>query len=88
LGADWQALTALWLRTETVLSKSGHTDLTFNEICTSSTPNDWKEWMNAKLMKTDAKHPAESFGQVLTDYLKGLPSSVLEIVVMGNPRQT
>jgi len=79
LGADWQALAALWLRTETALSKSGRTDLTFNEIRTSSIPDDWKEWMNAKLMKTDAKRPTESFGQVLTDYLKGLPLSVLKI---------
>lgn len=59
--------------------KSGRVDLTFNEIRKSSIPDEWKEWINAKLMKVDAKRPAESFGQSLTDYLSGLPSTALDI---------
>ena len=30
-------------------------------------------------MKTDVVRPPESFGKVFTNYLKGLPSTVLEI---------
>jgi hypothetical protein len=62
-----------------LLSKSGHTKLSFNEIRKSSIPEDWKEWMYSKLMKTDAKHPAESFGHVITNYLNRLPSTTLTI---------
>jgi hypothetical protein len=79
LGAEWQALAALWLRAETALFKAGRTDLSFTEIQKASIPDEWKEWMNAKLLKTDAKRPAESFGQVFTNYLNGLPSTVMDI---------
>jgi hypothetical protein len=79
LGAEWQALAALWLRAETALFKAGRTDLSFTEIQKASIPDEWKEWMNAKLLKTDAKRPAESFGQVFTNYLNGLPSTMMDI---------
>ena len=79
LRAEWQALTTLWLHTETTLSKSSHIDLSFTEICKASIPNEWKVWMNAKVMKIDAKHLVESFRQVLTNYLNGLPSTVFNI---------
>ena len=79
LGAEWQDLAALWLRTETALSKSGRIDLTFTEIRKSSIPEEWKEWMNAKVMRIDAKRPADSFGQVFTGYLNGLPSTAFDI---------
>jgi hypothetical protein len=78
LGPEWQALATLWLRAETWLSKSGRSELTLAEIRTSSIPDEWKHWMSAKLMKTNTNPPSESFGQVFTDYLDGLPSSVLE----------
>lgn len=55
LGAQWRSLTALWLWAESALSKSGHTDLSFTQIRKASLPEEWKEWMDAKLMKTDAK---------------------------------
>jgi hypothetical protein len=74
-GAEWNALAALWLRTENVLSKAGRIDLTYDEIHTSTIPEEWKDWMYAKTMKTDANRPGESFGQVFTDYLNGLKSS-------------
>ena len=35
--------------------------------------------MNAKLMKIDAKWPADTFGKVLTDYLSRLPSTALKV---------
>ena len=79
LGPAWQALASLWLRAEACVSKSGWTDLTFNEIRKSAIPNEWKEWMNAKLMKIDVKRPADTFGKVLTDYLSGLPSTALKV---------
>jgi len=62
-----------------LLSKSGRTELSFDEIRKSSIPEDWKEWMYSKLMKTDAKRPAESFGHVITNYLNGLPPTTLTI---------
>lgn len=34
--------------------------------------------MNSKLTKTDMEHPTKVFGMVLTDYLKGVPSSMPE----------
>jgi hypothetical protein len=75
LGAEWQSLGSLWLRTDTALIKSGRTDLSFKEIYESSIPDDWKQWMAAKAMKTDAKRPSESFGKVFTNYLRSLPAS-------------
>ena len=77
-GAEWKALAALWLRTEILLAKSDRGDLSFAQIRESSIPDEWKEWMNAKLMKTDAKRPAESFGKAFTGYLKGLPSGTMK----------
>jgi hypothetical protein len=78
LGAEWKALAALWLQTEILLAKSDHTNISFNQIPESSIPDGWKEWMNAKLMNTDAKRPAELFGKTITGYLKGLPSSTMK----------
>jgi hypothetical protein len=79
LGSGWQALGYLWLCTETALAWSGRADLTFAEICNLSIPDDWKDWMYAKLMRTDATCPVESFGKVFTDYLNGLPSSAQKL---------
>ncbi|KIM77613.1 hypothetical protein PILCRDRAFT_11868 [Piloderma croceum F 1598] len=78
MGVQWKALTALWLRTEILLTKSGRTDLSFTQVHKSSIPEEWKEWMNAKLMSVDARPPAASFGKVFTNYLMGLPSSTME----------
>jgi len=78
LGADWQALGALWLRAETAIATSGRRDLSFTQIRKSTLPDSWKEWMNAKLMKTATQRPPKSFGKVLTDYLKSLPSTKSE----------
>lgn len=79
MGDGWQALATLWLRTEAALVKAGRMDLSFTEIRKSSIPEEWKEWMYAKQMKTDAKRPSESFGKVFTDYLRSLPSSTQAI---------
>ena len=79
MGSEWKSLAALWLRTETFLSKASRTDLSFDEIRTSDIPEEWKDWMYAKLMKTDASLPKESFGQVFTQYLGRLPSSVRKV---------
>jgi hypothetical protein len=35
--------------------------------------------MHAKLMKTDAKRPLDTFVKVFTNYLNGLPSTTLDI---------
>ncbi|KAI0245018.1 hypothetical protein BJV78DRAFT_1159260 [Lactifluus subvellereus] len=77
-GHDWQALATLWLRAETSVSKSGRADLTIAEIRSLSIPDEWKEWMTAKLMKTDTNPPSDAFGQVLTEYLSRLPPSVFK----------
>jgi hypothetical protein len=79
LGAKWKALAAKWLRAETALGKSGNVELTFNEIRQSTIPDDWKDWVWAKIIKVDAKPPSDSFGQVFTDYLRGLPTSSLKV---------
>jgi hypothetical protein len=79
LGSIWQTLAAQWLRVEAALGTSGRTDLTYDEIRKSSIPDQWKDWMSAKLMKTDAQRPSESFGQGFTDYLRGLPLSTLKV---------
>jgi hypothetical protein len=78
LGVEWRALGAQWVQAETALSRSGRTDLSFNEVCKAPIPNEWKEWMNAKLMNIDVKRLAESFRKVFTDYLKSLPSTTLK----------
>ena len=78
MGTRWQALATLWLCAEEVLSSSGHTDLSFLQIRKSTLPDNWKEWMNAKLMRTDTPVPAESFRKIFTSYLKGIQSIMLE----------
>ena len=75
LGPQWQALAALWLHTEAILSKGAQSDLSLDEIHSSDIPDAWKDWMNAKHLKADTQTPLDTFGQVLTDYLAGLPSS-------------
>jgi hypothetical protein len=79
LGADWKAPAALWLHAEMALAKSCRTDLSYNQIWESSIPDQWKDWMYAKLMKTNTKGPSESFGKVFTAYLDGLLSSTMAI---------
>jgi len=79
LGVDWKALAALWLRAEIALAKFCQTNLSYNQIREASIPDQWKDWMYAKLMKTDAKGPSESFRKVFTAYLNGLPSSTMAI---------
>ena len=79
VGSPWERNGIPWLRAESALSISGRTDLSFTEICKASIPEEWQEWMNAKLMKTDAKLPLDTFGKVLTDYLNGLPSTASDI---------
>jgi hypothetical protein len=76
---QWRSLAALWLRAESALSKSGRTDLSFTQIRKASLPEEWKEWMNAKLMKTDTKRPSDKFGKVFTDYLNGLLSTPSDV---------
>ena len=74
-GAEWHSLAALWLRTETAVSKSSRSNLSFTEIRKAPIPDEWKEWMNAKLMKINAKRPSDTFGSVLSDYLSGIQST-------------
>ena len=78
MGARWQALATLWLCAEAVLSSSGRTNLSFLQIHKSTLPDDWKEWMNAKLMRTNTPAPAEPFGKIFTSYLKGIQETMLE----------
>ena len=86
MGAKWRALGSLWLRAEQALSKSGRTDLSFDEVRKSNIPEDWKDWMNAKIMRIDARRPAESFGKTFTDYIKQLPPDTAQVggTVMDN----
>jgi len=79
LGAEWQALASLWLRTDAALVRSGRTDLTFKEIHNLSIPDKWKQWMFSKAMHTDATRPSEAFGKVITNYLNSLPPSTHQI---------
>jgi len=77
MGAQWQALGSLWLRAEQALSKSGRTDLSMDEVRKSDIPAEWKDWMSAKIKRTDASRPSESFRNIFTNYLSGLsPGSV------------
>ena len=55
MGAKWRALRSLWLRAEQALSKSGRTDLSVDEVRKSNIPEEWKDWMNAKITKIDAR---------------------------------
>ena len=73
LGTEWQVFGALWLQMEATLSRSGRTDLSFTKIHKSFIPEEWKEWMNVKLMNINVKWPMDSFVHVLTSYLKSLP---------------
>ena len=76
LGDQWQALCKLWLHAETILESSTCSDLSFTQICKSTIPEDWKDWMNSKLMNSDAKPPVDSFGNVFTEYLNRLQLTV------------
>jgi len=79
LGTAWHNLALLWLRAEATLGKSGRTDLSFNEIRMSSIPEEWKDWMSSKLLRTDSTRPSASFGKTFTNYLQGLPASAFKI---------
>ena len=79
LGPQWQALAALWLRAKAILSKAARSDLSFDEIHLSDIPDAWKDWMNVKHSKTDVQTPLDTFEQVLTNYLAGLPLSTGEV---------
>jgi hypothetical protein len=79
MGAEWRALASLWLRAKKALFKSSRTDLSFDEVRKSGIPEEWKDWIDAKIMKTDTKHPSESFGKAFTNYLNGLPSGAVAI---------
>ena len=74
LGSQWQSLARLWLRAEMALVKAARSDLSFNDISQSELPEDWKNWMISKLMKSDAQRPTSTFGQHFTDYIKRLPT--------------
>ena len=76
---EWQALAALWLHAEAILSKAAQSDLSLDEICLSNIPDVWKDWMNAKHLKTDTQTPLDTFRQVLTNYLASLPSSTSKV---------
>ena len=76
LGREWQSLAKLWLCMELFLIKAAQSNLSFNKICLSNIPQDWKDWMSAKLMSSGASQPVESFRPKFTKYLKGLPPSV------------
>ena len=78
MGARWQALATLWLCAEAVLSSLGYTDLSFLQIRKSTLPDNWKEWMNANLMRTDTPAPAEPFGKIFSSYLRGIQETMLE----------
>ena len=76
LGDQWQVLCKLWLCPETILELSTRSDLSFTQIHKSTIPGDWKDWMNSKLMNSNAKPPADSFRNVFTEYLNGLQLTV------------
>ena len=78
LGDRWQALCKLWLHAEAILESSTRSDLTFTQIRKSAIPEDWKEWMNSKLMNSDAMPPADTFGNMFTEYLNGLQLTAKE----------
>ena len=78
LGDRWQALCKLWLCAEAILESSTRSDLTFTQIRKSAIPEHWKEWMNSKLMNSDATPPVDTFGNVFTEYLNGLQLTAKE----------
>ena len=78
LGDQWQALCKLWLCAEAILESSTCSDLSFTQIHKSAIPEDWKDWMNSKLMNSDARAPADTFGNVFTKYLNRLQLTVKE----------
>ncbi|KIM91745.1 hypothetical protein PILCRDRAFT_851 [Piloderma croceum F 1598] len=86
MGPQWQALGVLWLHAEQALSKSGRTDLLMGEVRKSDIPEQWKDWMYAKIMRTDALRPSETFRKVFTNYLRQLPPGSVDIggTVMTN----
>ena len=79
LGPQWQALVVLWLHAKAILFKAAQSDLSLDEIHSSNIPVAWKDWMNVKHLKMDTQTPSDTFGQVLTNYLVGLPSSTGEV---------
>ena len=66
MGAQWQTLGSLWLCAEQALSKSRCTDLLMDEVRKSDIPAEWKDWMYAKNMRTNAMRPLESFRKILS----------------------
>ena len=60
LGDRWQVLCKLWLCAEAILESSTCSNLSFTQIRKSAIPEDWNNWMNSKLMNSDAKPPVDT----------------------------
>ena len=86
LGDRWQVLCKLWLHAEAILESSTCSDLSFTQIHKSAIPEDWKDWMNSKLMNSNAKAPADTFGNVFTKLtiLINLTNLVMSIGILFN----
>jgi hypothetical protein len=73
--SEWRSLSALWLRVDVALAKTGRGDLSIAEINSMAIPSDVKDWLISKKMSRDAHAPDSGFGKVWTDFLKDLPVS-------------
>jgi len=73
--SEWRSLSALWLRVDAALAKTGRGDLTIVEINSMSIPGNVKDWLMSKKMSRDAHPPDSGFGKVWTDFLANLPVS-------------
>lgn len=73
--SEWRSLSALWLRVEAALGKTGHNDLSIAEVNGTSLPQSVKDWMLSKKLSQDAHPPDSRFGKIWTDFIAGLPLS-------------
>lgn len=79
-GDTWMAFAKSWSSTETLLQKSGNSDLTIDELKQSKIPADLRMWAIAKLKKEDALIPeAKDYDMLpMSQYIAQISAGVQE----------
>ena len=72
---QWRSLCALWLRVESALARTGHPDLSNDELTDLQVPEDIRQWMIDKRRSDKTQNPRSDFGKIWTKFLTGVALS-------------
>src|ERR1700709_2078428 len=69
---QWRSLCALWLRVESALARTGHPDLSNDELMDLQVPADIQQWMIDKRRSDNTQNPSGDFRKIWTKLLRGV----------------